>query len=185
MPDTLTLYTLGHSNHPIGGLVDRLRAHAIEALVDVRSQPHSRYVPEYNREPLRAAVEAAGLAYLWEGEALGGRPRDPGCYRAPAGDRAGEAGGRGEVDWDVVAQRPWFLEGLQRLLALARERRTAILCSEEDPRRCHRHHLVARALLPLGVTVLHLRKTGAIESAEALLRDERDRGAAPTQLELL
>ena len=65
-------------------------------------------------------------------------------------------------------------------MATALHRRTVLLCSEEDPRRCHRHHLVARSLLDAGVRVLHIRHAGELEDAETL--DQAGQDSGPQQL---
>ena len=51
-----------------------------------------------------------------------------------------------EVDYPEVMRRDWFIKGIQRLLAIADEQTTAIVCSEENPAECHRHHLIAKYL---------------------------------------
>ncbi len=69
-----TVYTIGHSNHETEAFVELLRQHGIELLIDVRSSPYSRYVPQANRETLARALQAAGIAYGWLGDRLGGKP---------------------------------------------------------------------------------------------------------------
>ena len=66
--------TIGHSNHPIERFVALLKAAGIARLVDVRSMPWSRRFPQFGRERLARSLAEAGIAYAWEGEALGGKP---------------------------------------------------------------------------------------------------------------
>jgi uncharacterized protein (DUF488 family) len=75
-----------------------------------------------------------------------------------------------EVDYPEVMKRDWFQQGIKRLLQQAGEEATAILCAEEDPARCHRHHLIARYLRDAcpEVEVLHIRGDGSLLSAESL-----------------
>ena len=165
----VTVYTIGHSTQPAAGLVEALRRHGIEAVVDVRSVPFSQHTPQFNRPALEATLAAAGVRYAFAGEFLGGRPSDPGCYRSgrvPDGD----ANFLELVDYEEVARRPWFRRGLERLVEIAGGERAAVMCSEEDPLRCHRHHLIAQALLARGVAVAHLRKGGAVEPAAIALK---------------
>src|SRR5258708_7400802 len=75
-----TIYTIGHSNHPAQLLLDLLRDHRIEVLVDVRSRPYARYTPHFDQQPLRAAVLEMGCKYLYLGKELGGRPEDRQFY---------------------------------------------------------------------------------------------------------
>ncbi|MBN1148533.1 MAG: DUF488 family protein, partial [Anaerolineales bacterium] len=71
-----------------------------------------------------------------------------------------------------VMKRAWFIQGIERLLEVASEATTAILCSEEDPANCHRHHLVARYLMDYypEVEVRHIRGDGAVYGARSILK---------------
>ncbi len=153
---TLRIYTIGHSNASAGEFIALLRANGIEALVDVRSAPHSRYTPHFNRETLAVLLEDAGLAYHFAGEYLGGRPKDPSCYKhgkVPTG----KVDYLKLVDYPEVAKRPWFKKGLERLMQIASEHTTTIMCSEEDYHDCHRFRLITPALESHGVEVVHIR----------------------------
>ncbi len=124
--DPLQVWTVGHSNHSAGELIGLLAAAGIEVVVDIRSQPFSRRQSQFNREPLRRALDAAGLGYLFLGDQLGGRPPEP--------ELTDE---RGRVDYGAVAGLARFRQGIDRLRAGAGRFRVAVLCSEEDPARCH------------------------------------------------
>jgi len=151
-----TLYTIGHSNHPIAYFIGLLRAAGIRRLADVRSIPYSRRWPQFKRAALEAALAAAGIDYVWYGEALGGRPRDP------------------EPDYAQLAARPEFEGALGRLIETAREQPTAMMCAERDPLDCHRLHLLAQPLTRRGVELVHLLADGGRETqAEAAARHER------------
>ena len=67
-----TLYTIGHSTRTLDELVEVLRAHSIETLVDIRSFPMSRRLPHFNRESLEKSLPEARIRYVWMKE-LGGR----------------------------------------------------------------------------------------------------------------
>lgn len=156
------VYTIGHSNAPAERVVALLCEHGIETLVDVRSVPTSRHAPWFSRRALARTLAAAGVRYVWMGAALGGRPRDPACYkdgRLPQG----HADYLRLVDYAKVAAQPWYTRGVRDLIHIARARRTAILCSEEDPRRCHRLHLIAQTLTAAGLAVFHIRHRGPLE----------------------
>ncbi len=162
--DEVTVYTIGHSNQAVEGLIGALRRHGVGVVVDVRSVPYSQYTPQFNRQALERDLAAVGLRYAFAGEFLGGRPTDPTCYRNGELPE-GEANYLALVDYEEVARRLWFRRGLERLVEIASEAPTAIMCSEEDPLRCHRHHLIARSLLARGVAVGHIRKQGTVEPA--------------------
>ena len=148
---SVVVWTVGHSTHPVDTLVELLRGPRIEVLADVRSAPYSRHNPQFRKEKLRASVEQAGLRYVWLGTELGGRPPEPEFYDA-----------KGHARYDLVAETERFQAGLGRLLTGAAAYRVAIMCSEEDPARCHRRLLVTRALVARGVEVRHLRGDGTM-----------------------
>jgi uncharacterized protein (DUF488 family) len=162
-----TLYTIGHGNRPVEELLELLVGAGIARLADVRAHPASRRHPQFSRDPLAWALEAAGIGYVWEGPALGGRRRASAgsphvALREPSFRAYAEHMG-GAV----------FQEGLERLLGLAGAGSLAILCAERLPWQCHRY-LVSDALVLRGVRVVHLvDKQSRIEhrlSAHARLR---------------
>ena len=139
-----TIYTIGHSNHQAEDLIALLCQHGIELVVDVRSSPYSRYVPQANRETLARTLDGAGIGYHWMGDRLGGKPE-------------------GNVaDYDQLRMSPSFLQGISDLVALTTENRTAIMCSEGDHRQCHRHKLITPVLLDQDVGVLHIQPDGSL-----------------------
>lgn len=155
----ITIYTIGHSNHPLESFLALLHCHKIEVLLDTRSSPFSRYAPHFNREPLRTAAEVAGIRYGFYGRELGGRPENQAFYDA-----------EGRADYAQIAASALFKSGLARLIAGSAKRRTALLCSEENPSVCHRRLLIARVLFEAGRSVTHIRGDGRLET-EANLRE--------------
>src|ERR687883_671860 len=80
--------TIGHGTRPLEELVATLAEARVETLVDVRRFPGSRRNPQFGREPLEAALAAAGIGYRHAVE-LGGRPPPgsrgrPGAWCAPS-----------------------------------------------------------------------------------------------------
>jgi uncharacterized protein (DUF488 family) len=167
---SLVVWTVGHSTHPVDVLVELLRGQRIEALADVRSAPYSRHNPQFRKEKLRGSVEQAGLRYVWLGAELGGRPPEPKFYDV-----------KGHARYDLVAETERFQTGLERLLTGAATYRVAIMCSEEDPARCHRRLLVTRALVARDVEVRHLRGDGSVLTEAEL---SSDKAADPDQAAL-
>ena len=132
----------------------RLLADArIEVVVDVRSQPHSRFSPQFNQQTLKTALLSTGIRYLYLGDALGGRPSAAIMYDS-----------EGYVLYSAIAASEPFEQGIERLEHGAADYRVAIMCSEENPTECHRHLLVGRVLAERGHDVVHLRGTGTLES---------------------
>lgn len=162
MPDAAPgLFTIGHSNAALGDVLDLLQQHGIQAVADVRTVPRSRYVPHFSAGPLRDALAGRGIGYLPMGRELGGRPEGGEFYDQD-----------GRVLYGRLAATPAFGHGLDQVLAEARAQRIALLCSEEDPSRCHRHLLIGRVLRERGVPVSHLRHDGRIETGAGLAARE-------------
>ncbi len=154
------LFSIGHSNHPLEVLLGLLKLHAIDVLVDVRSQPYSRYASQFDAEALQRAITEAGLRYIFLGRELGGRPQGAEFYDA-----------EGHVLYARVAESPLFLQGIQRLEKGSEAFRIAMMCSEEDPACCHRHLLIARVLARRGVPVYHIRGNGQVQEEEELRKE--------------
>ena len=146
------LLTIGHSNIPAERFLTMLRCTGVETIADVRSVPASRFCPWFSAKNLAPLLAAANMNYLFFGDELGGRPRDPSLYCD------------GVADYETMAQRPSFQAGLDRLLAHAGQRRPCLMCSERDPLDCHRCLLVARVLAARGISVGHVLHDGGIES---------------------
>ena len=143
-----TIWTIGHSNLGIDRFVGLLKAAEIEAAADVRSSPWSRHNPQFNREPLKDSLKAAGIAYAWLGQELGGRPGEPRYYC------------EGVADYRLMRQAPSFSVGLDRLTNGMNSYRIALICAEKHPLHCHRCLLVGRALHESGRPVVHLLHNG-------------------------
>jgi uncharacterized protein (DUF488 family) len=146
------VFTIGHSNLEFEDFLARLRNYDIERVLDVRSQPVSRYTPHFSHQPLAHALEQHGVGYVFMGDTLGGRPADTRYY-----DEAGF------VRYDLLSESDDFAKGLAGLQEEAERASVALLCAEEDPARCHRHLLVARALAGQGLPrerILHIRSSG-------------------------
>jgi uncharacterized protein (DUF488 family) len=137
-------------------LLDLLRLHEVNAIADVRSQPYSRFNPQFNRESLSAALKRNGLEYVFLGHELGARSEDPSCYRD------------GRAQYALIAQTAVFARGVARLLDGMGKFRLAILCAEKEPLDCHRTLLIGRHLYDNGVRVRHILEDGRIEEHEAL-----------------
>ena len=165
----MKLLSIGHSNHSLERFIQLLAGAGVSALVDVRTAPASRFNPHFNRASLETALPARGIQYFFAGKSLGGRPADPACYKKRSLPPEG-ADYLHEVDYPEVMKRDWFIRGVQRMLEIAESQTTAIMCSEEDPAVCHRHHLVARYLLQQEppVNVVHIRGDGNQVSAASL-----------------
>ena len=144
MTDT-TIFTVGHSTHPIDDFIDILKAQGIKKLIDVRTVPKSRHNPQFNADELAASVRARGITYR-RMASLGGlrhtnKDSPNGAWR--------NASFRGYADY---MQTPEFGAAVDELLERGRHSDAAIMCAEAVPWRCHRS-LIGDALLVRGATV--------------------------------
>jgi uncharacterized protein (DUF488 family) len=140
-----TVYTIGHSTRAAEEFLGILRAQEIAIVADIRTVPRSRRNPQHDGEALRDFLAEHGIEYVHL-KALGGL-RHP---RKDSINTAWEnASFRGYADY---MQTPEFAAAVQELVMLAQEKRTAIMCAEAVPWRCHRS-LVGDALLVRGVQV--------------------------------
>jgi len=162
----VTIFTVGHSRHTAEHFLTLLRAHDIARLVDVRSQPRSKWAPHFDKAALSRQLGACGTDYVFLGKLLGGRPEGREFYRQD-----------GTVDYTLRAAAHAFVEGVRQLVVLAQNRRVVILCAEENPSSCHRRLLLTPAIQRSGATVVHVR-------GDASLEPERDRALDAQQLDL-
>jgi uncharacterized protein (DUF488 family) len=144
----LSMFTIGHSTHPIEEFLEMLQAHGVRRLVDVRTIPRSAHNPQFNREDLSRALHGRRLHYRHM-PGLGG-------LRHPRRDSINAAwrnsSFRGYADY---MQTPEFTDNLETLIELGEQEPTAVMCAEAVPWRCHRS-LIADALLVRGINVLEI-----------------------------
>jgi uncharacterized protein (DUF488 family) len=144
----MTIYTIGHSNHPFETFLDMLRAQEVRLVADVRTIPKSRHNPQFNTDVLASALKDKGIGYRHL-PALGG-------LRHGSKDSVNSGwkndSFRGFADY---MQTEGFAAGIAELMAIGRDQRTVVMCAEALPWRCHRS-LIADALLVRGITVLHI-----------------------------
>jgi uncharacterized protein (DUF488 family) len=154
-----TLFTVGHSIHEAEEFAELLRGARIECIADVRRYPGSRRNPQFGRDELARTLKQAGIGYLFMGDELGGR-------RKPVPDSPNDG-------WRVTQfqgyadhlNSPEFQAGLDRVLAEARRRRTAVMCAEGEWWRCHRR-LISDAALVRGFEVCHVMRDGSHQPHE-------------------
>lgn len=143
--NAITVLTIGHSTHTWKEFLALLRAHGIRRLVDVRSIPRSRHNPQFDQKTLRRKLRASKVGYVHLRK-LGGRRH---TRRDSKNMGWRNASFRGYADY---MQTPDFEVGLHRLIKLSRNKRSAIMCAEAVPWRCHRS-LIGDALIARGIRV--------------------------------
>jgi uncharacterized protein (DUF488 family) len=150
-----TVHTIGHSTRTLQAVIELLRQHSVELVIDVRRWPASRRLPHFNRDALACALNARGIDYLWQGD-LGG-------FRKASPDSP-------NTGWRVAAFRAYadfmlqqeFARIMNEMEKIAGESRATIMCAEAVPWRCHRQ-LLADAFLVRGWSVRHIMDDGCHE----------------------
>ncbi len=135
-----TLFTIGHSNRSIEEFLLILKTYKISLLVDVRHYPGSRHCPQFGQDKLIHSLKEVGIEYK-SLIGLGGRRKKVKDSLLNAGWRSPQF--RGYADF---MQTEEFGENLAKLITLAKEKNTAIMCAEAVPWRCHRS-MISDALL--------------------------------------
>jgi uncharacterized protein (DUF488 family) len=157
-----SFFTIGHSNHDFEAWLALVRRHQIQVVVDTRSSPYSKYVPQFDRELVQRSLEQAGVRYLFLGDDLGGRPANPAYYD-----------GSGHVLYSRLRDDAHFQAAIARLESGMERFSVALLCGEEDPAHCHRRLLIGRVLSERGHTMLHIRGDGRLDSDESVAAEAR------------
>ena len=150
------IYTIGHSNRSIEDLIALLQRHHVQRLMDIRAFPRSRRFPHFDRNPLSVSLAHDSIGYEWIGKDLGG-------YRKPRSDSPHtalrDASFRGFADY-MTDER--FLGAIEKLLAEANSRTTALMCAEANHHHCHRQ-FIADHLVLADYNIFHIGSDGSVE----------------------
>ncbi len=155
---------MGHSNLEPNVFISLLKNFKIEVLADVRSKPYSEYASQFNKGSLEKLCKSAGIAYVFMGNLLGGKPEDRSVVNRS-----------GEINYRLLEQKDYFQTGIQKLLEVAGRKLVCIMCSEGHPEECHRHLLIAPVLERAGMEVWHILSDGNAIGSE-VLRMELSKG---------
>lgn len=153
-PSEPRILTIGHSTHGWDRFQALLDGAGVTAVADVRTSPWSKHTPQFNKDALAERLRQAGLAYVFLGDALGGRPS--GAYLFA----------NGVADYETMAAEPAFQAGLERVRKGVETHVVALMCAEQEPLDCHRCLLVSRQLRGAGLPVAHILPDGRVEAHE-------------------
>ncbi len=160
------IYTVGHSTRAFDELVRALAGFGISTLADVRSFPMSRRLPHFNRESLELELPKRSIEYVWMKE-LGGRRKK---IRQDSPNIAlRNESFRNYADYMMTDE---FAQGIERLLQIAEQGRTAYMCAERVYFQCHRM-LISDYLAAHGHTVLHINDEKHAPSEHKLMAEAR------------
>ena len=167
------IYSIGHSNRDIEAFLELLKAHRIKEVADVRTIPKSRHNPQFNQEELKKSLKKNKIGYRHIKE-LGGLRH---AKKDSENDGWRNASFRGYADY---MQTPGFEKGLEKLKKIAGEKRTAMMCAETVPWRCHRS-LISDALVLAKWKVFHIqsRKTAKPHELTSFLKAMKGRITYP------
>jgi len=139
------VFTIGHSTRTWKVFLELLRAHGIKRVIDVRSIPRSQHNPQFNRETVAAKLRSARIGYVHLRK-LGGLRH---ARRDSPNTAWRNASFQGFADYMQTRE---FEAGLQRVIKLAKQKRSALMCAEAVPWRCHRS-LIGDALVVRAIRV--------------------------------
>jgi len=125
----MKIYSLGYGNvRTVKSIVKTLKKRGIETLVDVRTTPFSKWKPEFNRHEFKAYLEKKGIKYL-NNKALGGKE-----------------------------DHEMYPEALADLVKMSKtnDPPIALMCSEQDPRKCHRYKKIGEDLIKKNIRIVHI-----------------------------
>jgi uncharacterized protein (DUF488 family) len=151
----IPVYTIGYGNRSISEFVGVLQQYGIQFLVDVRSQPYSRFKPDFSKEQLEKQLKQCGIRYVFMGDTLGGRPDDSTCYVD------------GKVDYAVLREKAFYQQGIGRVrTAWEKQLHFALMCAEARPEECHRGKLIGNTLMEQHIDVAHIDESGKIKTQD-------------------
>ncbi len=151
------IYTIGHGNRSLEAFLELLQRYEIAHVIDVRSQPYSRYTPHFSRAALEHSLKEHHIRYVFMGDTLGGRPQDASCYRED------------KPQYDIIRTKPFYLQGIARLRVVwEKQLCVALLCSEAKPQECHRSKLIGNTLTEQQIQVSHIDESGYCKDQQAI-----------------
>ncbi len=155
-----TIYSIGHGAKTFNDFFEELSSFQIQYLIDVRSQPYSKWNPEFNKEILEQKMAKTNIRYIYWGAILGGRPNDISCYTD------------NRIDYSKLRQKDFFIDGISRIIiANEKQIRVAVMCSEANPAICHRSKCIGQDLLSKGISMHHIVGPNKSKSQELVMAE--------------
>ena len=142
-------YTIGHSNHTFEKFLDLLKRNDIDCIVDVRSSPYSKYASQFNKESLEHNLKENKIQYIFMGNLLGAKIKDSEFYN------------KNKLDGKKLINSSFFKDGIDRIIkGINKGYKISIMCSEKDPKECHRFCLISKVLSDKNIEVRHIFEDG-------------------------
>lgn len=147
-----SLFTIGYSSYQISSFLSTLKQNKILALIDVRSDPYSKFKQEFNTTNLKRILNQNKIYYLPLGDSLGARSNDSHCY---IGNMA---------DYNLISKTDSFKRSTERIVKGLERFNVVLMCAELDPVNCHRNILICRNLRNRVNKIFHILNDGKIEN---------------------
>ena len=162
MTTSAKIYTIGYATKALDNFIQQLKRYRIDVVADVRSVPYSKVFHDYHREAIQGALKQHGIRYVYLGDELGPRSKEPSHYDDS-----------GQVQFDRLMQAPLFKDGIERLFnGLDKGFSIALMCAEKDPATCHRSLLIGYFLEHYQnakkLEILHIDHFGELEQQDQL-----------------
>ena len=140
------IFTIGHSSDSLEYFNNVLATNSVDTIADVRSVPYSRFVSQFNKDPLATFLKNNNIDYVPMGQHLGAIYEDKELLFED-----------GKVDFSKVIETKRFKEGITRIdNGIKKGHKIALMCSEKNPLECHRFSLISHFLHQTGYTVDHI-----------------------------
>ena len=110
-------FTVGYAGHDRDSLLALFRAHGITAVADIRTFKRSSYWTAFDADSFGPFLRENGIAYVFMGDVMGGKPQIPELYPD------------GQLDYGLMAARPDFKSGIERLVSGAKKYRICLMCA--------------------------------------------------------
>ena len=153
------IYSIGHGSRDIESFFGLLKKYEIDFLIDVRTNPFSRFNPHFSRGYIENLCKNYMVTYVFMGDGLGGKPANRLCYDE-----------QGHVVYEKVMETEIFIQSANRLItAYDKNLRVACMCSELKPCECHRSKMIGRYLERKNIDVQHIDEKGDLISQKQVI----------------
>ncbi|WP_129598294.1 DUF488 family protein [Anaerophilus nitritogenes] len=151
------IFTIGYSGFKIDKFIEVLKKYKINSLIDVRSNPNSKFYEDYNQSKLESLLKLHGIIYRDYKDEFGARQKNLKYYI------------NGYLDFKEYVKCHAFLEGVRKIKAGMKLNYSFVfMCAEKDPSMCHRNIMVAREFDKLGYNIKNILSDGSYESQESI-----------------
>lgn len=154
------IYTIGYSGFKIEDFINTLKKYNINSVIDVRSNPHSQFYVDYNKENLENTLKTNKIIYRNYKDEFGARQEDKSFYT------------NGCLNFKAFSQSKIFQSGLKKIInAMPLGYTFVLMCSEKEPIRCHRNIMVARVFFEQGYEVKNILSDGTYVTQDEIEKE--------------